>query len=328
VFIPGDAREEPLSYVKKRLSQALSGMTATCFKPLIFRNLTVLFTLKVFDVQAGCLCYNGKFPAASETILTADNRSFRYGDGCFETMRVYQGEVLLADLHFERLMASLHLLHFDPPHHFTKTYFTKLVMELCSRNNHDQLARVRLTIFRADGGLYDPTNNIPQFIIQSWELDRNIMELNEVGLEVDIFPDAKISCDKFSSIKSNNCLPYVMGAMYAKQHRINESILLNHHGRVADTTNANLFIVQHGQLITPPLSEGGVCGVMRKHLLQMDLPFPIKEKSITVQDLENADEIFLTNAITGIRWVGMFRDNSYGNATSVIIHELLHEGIL
>jgi branched-chain amino acid aminotransferase len=243
-------------------------------------------------------------------------------------MRVYQGEVLLADLHFERLMASLHLLHFDPPHHFTKTYFTKLIMDLCSRNNHDQLARVRLTVFRADGGLYDPTNNVPQFIIQSWELDNKVIELNDVGLEIDIFPDAKISYDKFSSIKSNNCLPYVMAAMYAKQHRINESILLNHNGRVADTTNANLFIVQHKQLITPPLSEGGVCGVMRKHLLQMDLPFSVKEKAITIADLENADEIFLTNAITGIRWVGMFRDNAFGNATAVIIHELLHEGIL
>lgn len=279
-------------------------------------------------MQPGYLCYNGKFVPASDTILTADNRSFRYGDGCFETMRVYQGEVLLADLHFERLMASLHLLHFAPPLHFTKAYFTKLVMDLCTRNNHDQLARVRLTIFRADGGLYDPVNNTPYFIIQSWDLDKKVLELNDAGLELDVFPDAKISCDKFSSIKSNNCLPYVMAAMYAKQHRINEAILLNPYGRVADTTTANLFIVHHKQLITPPLSEGGVCGVMRKHLMKMDLPFRIIEKPLTIEDLENADEIFLTNAIMGIRWVGMFRDSSYGNASAVIIHELLHEGIL
>ncbi|SFD12677.1 branched-chain amino acid aminotransferase [Chitinophaga sp. CF118] len=279
-------------------------------------------------MQSGCLCYNGKFLPASDTILTADNRSFRYGDGCFETMRVYQGEVLLADLHFERLMASLHLLHFDPPQHFTKTYFTKLVMELCNRNDHDELSRVRLTVFRGDGGLYDPLHNIPHFIIQSWELDKKVLELNDTGLELDIFPDVRIACDKFSSIKSNNSLRYVMAAMYAKQHRIHEAILLNPYGRVADTTTANLFIVQHGQLITPPLSEGCVCGVMRKNLLKMDLPFPVIEKPLTVEDLENADEIFLTNAIAGIRWVGMFRDSSFGNASAVIIHELLHEGIL
>jgi len=282
----------------------------------------------MLGMQPAYLCYNGKFSAVSDNILTADNRSFRYGDGCFETMRVYQGEVLLADLHFERLMASLHLLHFDPPQYFTKSYFARLVMELCTRNRHNDLARVRLTVFRADGGLYDPINNVPNFIIQSWELNKQILELNEEGLELDIFPDARIVCDKFSSIKSNNCLPYVMAAMYAKQHRIDETVLLNPYGRVADTTIANLFIVQGEEIFTPPLSEGGICGVMRKHLLQMDLPFPIIEKPLRVEDLVNADEIFLTNAITGIRWVGSFRESSFGNATAVILHELLHEGIL
>lgn len=281
----------------------------------------------MFDVQTVLLCYNGKFIGASEPILTADNRSFRYGDGCFETMRVFQGEVLLEDLHFERLMSSLNLLHFDVPLHFTKAYFTRLIGELCTRNHHDHLARVRLTIFRSDGGLYDPVNNLPNFIIQSWELSRQVLELNESGLILDIFPDVRKSGDKYSFIKSNNCLPYVMAAMYAKQHRINEAVLLNAYGRVADTTIANLFIVQQQELITPPLSEGGVCGVMRKHLLQMDLPFPVIEKPITVEDLETAEEIFLTNAITGVRWVGSFRDSSFGNATAVILHELLHEGL-
>lgn len=279
-------------------------------------------------MQAVYLCYNGKFVAASEPILTADNRSFRYGDGCFETMRVYQGEILLADLHFERLMASLNLLHFDVPSHFTKGYFIRLIKELCNRNNHATLARVRLTLFRSDGGLYDPVNNLPNFIIQTWELQRQILELNENGLVLDIFPDVKKSCDKLSTIKSNNCLPYVMAAMFAKQHRINEAVLLNPYGRVADTTIANIFVVRHQQLITPPLSEGGVCGVMRKHLLKSDLPFPVIEQPLTVEDLENADEIFLTNAITGIRWVELFRDSSYGNATAAILHELLFEGLL
>lgn len=281
----------------------------------------------MFEVQPGFLVYNGKFIGASEPILTADNRSFRYGDGCFETMRVYQGRILLADLHFERLMASMNLLHFDVPHHFTKAYFTKLISELCARNGNEQLARVRLTVFRSDGGLYDPINNLPNFIIQSWELNRQILELNETGLVLDVFPDVRKTSDKYSAIKSNNCLPYVMAAMYAKQHRINEAVLLNPCGRVADTTIANLFIVHGREIITPPLSEGGVCGVMRKHLLRMDLPFSVAEKSLTVADLENADEIFLTNAVTGIRWVSAFRDSSYGNATAVILHELVHEGL-
>lgn len=278
-------------------------------------------------MQSGFLCYNGKFIAACESIFTADNRSFRYGDGCFETMRVYQGQILLDDLHFERLMASLHLLHFEVPHNYTRTYFTKLITDLCARNDHDNLVRVRMTFFRSEGGLYEPADNHVNFIIQSYELSRQTLELNEKGLVLDIFPDARKTGDKYSSIKSNNCLPYVMAAMYARQQHLNEVVLLNSNGRVADTTIANLFIVSKGKLITPPLVEGCVSGVMRKHLLRLDLPFPVIEKPVTVSDLENADEIFLTNAITGIRWVGSFRESSYGNAAAVILHELLHEGL-
>jgi branched-chain amino acid aminotransferase len=279
-------------------------------------------------VQVGFLCYNGKYIPAADPIFTADNRSFRYGDGFFETLKVYQGNVLLADLHFERMLASLHLLHFDIPTHFTKAFFVKQIIDLCNKNNVSHMARVRLAIFRSDGGLYDPVNNLPNYIIQSWELSRTVLELNQNGLVIDIFPDVKKSCDKLSSVKSNNCLPYVMAAMYAKQHRLNEAVLLNQYGRVADSTIANLFIVRDRIIYTPPLTEGGVCGVMRKYLLKAELPFKVQERPLDIDDLENADEIFLTNAIYGIRWVGLFRDSSYGNATAAILHEVLHEGML
>ncbi|NSL88512.1 aminotransferase class IV [Chitinophaga solisilvae] len=279
----------------------------------------------MFEVQVGFLCYNGKYVHTGDPILTADNRSFRYGDGCFETLKVYQGNVVLGDLHFERLLASLNLLHFEVPAHFTKTFFFTQILDLCHKNQVAEMARVRFTVFRADGGLYDPVNNQPCYVIQTWDLNKSVMELNETGLLLDVFPDARKSSDKFSSIKSNNCLPYVMAAMYARQHRLNEVLLLNQYGRVADSTIASVFIVHQKTIYTPPLSEGGVCGVMRKHLLKSDLPFRIIEQPLTIEDLENADEIFLTNAIQGIRWVGAFRDSSYGNATSAILHETLFD---
>lgn len=232
----------------------------------------------------------------------------------------------MGDLHFERLLASLNLLHFDIPAHFTKTFFLRQIADLCHKNNLTDMARVRFAVFRADGGLYEPVNNMPSYLIQASELSSTVLELNENGLVLDIFPDARKTSDKFSSIKSNNCLPYVMGAMYAKQHGFNEVLLLNQYGRVADSTIANVCMVHHKTIYTPPLTEGGVCGVMRKHLLRSELPFKMEEKPLTVEDLENADEIFLTNAIQGIRWVGLFRDSSYGNATAAILHEVLFDG--
>lgn len=274
------------------------------------------------------LCYNGKFITGDKPLLTVDNRSFRYGDGCFETMKVYQGQLLLADLHFERLIASLHILHFHIPAHFTKEYFTRLILDLCRTNGVSQLARVRLTIWRAGTGLYDPVDHNPDFIIQCWELPPHIFELNETGLSLDIFPDATKSCDKLSNVKSNNCLPYVLGALYAKQQQLSEVLLLNQHGRAADTTIANIFIIQGNRIYTPPPTEGIVCGVMRKHLLRSELPFKVEERVLTVKDVENADEVFLTNAIYGIRWVGRFRNATYGNANVTILHDLLQEAIL
>ncbi|RAI98453.1 branched-chain amino acid aminotransferase [Chitinophaga skermanii] len=274
------------------------------------------------------LCYNGSFLAADKPVFTADNRSFRYGDGCFETMRVYQGQIMLADLHFERLFTSLRILHFNVPTHFTKTYLTKFILELCHLNNVSNLARVRVTVFRGGGGLYAPEDNTPHFLIQCWELQRQVFELNIQGLTLDIYADARKSADKIGNVKSNNCLPYILASQYAKQHQFNEVVLLNQYGRVADTTIANIFVVKQQTIYTPPLSEGCVCGVMRKHLLKGESPFKIKEQPLSIDDLENADEIFLSNAIFGIRWVGAFRDSSYGNATAAILHDLVHEGML
>ncbi|WP_165806465.1 aminotransferase class IV [Chitinophaga parva] len=279
-------------------------------------------------MQTGILCYNGRFQAASGPIFTADNRGFRYGDGCFETLKVYQGRVLLDDLHFERLMASVHLLHLEMPKYFTREYLSDLIIQLCIRNKAEKLARVRLSVFRTEGGLYAPENNHAEFMIQCWELSRQVFELNDNGLSIDIYPDSRKTCEKLSNIKSSNCLPYILASMYAKQHDLNDALLLNTRGRVADATSSNVFIVRGKEVWTPPLSEGCVCGVMRKHLLNLDTTLQLREHPISVADLENADEIFLTNAIYGIRWVERFRDNSYGNATASILHDLLHEAVL
>lgn len=274
------------------------------------------------------LCYNGKIMAGDKPLLTVDNRSFRYGDGCFETMKVYQGQLLLADLHFERLIASMHILHFHIPAHFTKEYFTGLILELCRENGVSQLARVRLTVWRSGTGFYDPVDHRPEFLIQCWRLPRHIFELNDTGVTLGVFPDAVKSSDKLSALKSNNCLPYVLGALYAREHQLSEVLLLNQYGRAADTTIANIFIIDGKRVITPPKTEGCVCGVMRKHLLQSDFPFKVEEQPLTLRDIEQADEVFLTNAIYGIRWVGQFRGTSYGNANTAILHELLHEAML
>jgi branched-chain amino acid aminotransferase len=107
-----------------------------------------------------------------------------------------------------------------------------------------------------------------------------------------------------------------LAAVYKKESGFDESIILNTKGNIADTIYANLFLIKNEKIYTPALSEAPVDGVMRKQVLQLAKKqgYKIYEEAITGNDLTNADEIFLTNAIKGIQWVGQFKNKFYTNA--------------
>ena len=266
--------------------------------------------------------YNEKFYREGTPVIQPGNRSLKYGDGLFETMKVVAGEPVLKELHFERLFAGMMVLKFSLPLNFTASFLEKKIKELCEKNLHAKCAGVRLMVFRGSGGLYDAENNNPNYIIESWALESHT-ELNSNGLVIDIYPDAKKSCDIFSNIKTNNFLPYVMAALYAKEHNLNDAVLLNNYGRICDSTIANIFIIKDEIIYTPSLSEGCIAGVMRRFIIEKLTTFTIVEKEISIEDLENADEVFLTNAIKNIRWVKQFRKKQYSNSITKSIHELL-----
>ena len=270
---------------------------------------------------------NGKIIKETTASISVNNRSFRYGDGCFETMKVIDNKLLFANYHFERLFASLALLQFELPNYFTPDYLHQQVLAITQKNYHQKLARIRLMIYRGDGGLYDPQNHFPNFLIQTWDLNPANNKLNENGLIVDVFSDAVKHADTYSAIKSNNYLGYAMAALWAKKQHLNDAILLNPFNRVADATIANVFIVKDGIVKTPFLSEGGINGVMRRNLLEK-LPLiaiQIQETTLTVEDLLEADELFLTNSIYGIRWVKRLKEKEYGNNMTALIFKKIFE---
>jgi len=269
------------------------------------------------------LNYNGKIHRSNDLLIQADNRSFRYGDGFFETMKMINGKIILSEFHFERLFASLEILKFQRPNYFTKEYLEESIVALTKKNIHDKLARIRLTIFRGNGGLYDAQNNTPNYIVQSWSLNNESNSFNENGLVIDIFKEAKKACDNFSHIKSNNYLAYAMAALWAKQNRLNDALLLNSGERIADATIANIFIIKDGIIKTPALTEGCISGVMRKYLLQCfrEKNIVAEESQITVDDIFNAKEVFLTNAIFGIKWVKQAGEKMYENSTASMLHK-------
>ena len=270
------------------------------------------------------LNFNGKILNADNPVLMASNRSYRYGDGLFETMRIQHGKIVLANYHFERLFASLSILKYQTPSLFTPAKLEKEILQLCQRNQCEKLARIRFSVFRGNGGINNDDKNL-QYLIECWPLNSSIIKLNENGLVIDIYPDAKKSTDQFSNIKSANFLPYSMAALYAKESKLNDCLVLNTAGKIADATIANLFIIKENIIKTPSLDQGCVNGVMRRYLLEsLSVEgYNISETSISIEDVKNANEVFLTNVISGIRWVKQFENVNYGNAKTIEIYNQL-----
>src|SRR5688572_11979564 len=155
--------------------------------------------------------HNGKIIDAAMPVIRADNRGYRYGDGIFETMKVWDGKILLEELHFERLKNSLRVLKINLPSFLTELRLKEEILELCKKNNCTGSARVRFSVSRGNGGLYDSDDQL-QYLIECSPLGKEPADLNEKGLTIGIYPDARKSIDAFSNLKSANFLPYVMAA--------------------------------------------------------------------------------------------------------------------
>jgi branched-chain amino acid aminotransferase len=257
---------------------------------------------------------NGQVLEQSKASIKPADHSYRYGDGLFETMKIINGKILLIDLHFDRLFNGLSLLNVTPPPPVNRQNLQKEIIEICKKNECEQGGRIRFSVSTGTGGLYD--NDLAlQYIIECTALPRGANELNEKGWEVGLFPHIRKSCDILSNLKSASHLSYAVAARFATENHWNDCFLFNTHDRLCDSTIANVFWVKQGTVYTPPLTEGCIAGVMRRFLLTKlkIATFNMLEQPCTLNDLKEADEIFVTNAIQGIRWIGTFDGKTYAN---------------
>ena len=269
--------------------------------------------------------YNGKLFTDDTAVISTASRGFRYGDGLFETIKCINGQLILADEHFARLWKGMGILQFEIPKHFTPDTLEEAIITLAKKNGHDAAARVRLTVTRGDGGLYDVVNHFPNYSIETWPLtnaDTKITGLNSNGLVLGIYTEVKKSCDILSNLKHNNYLPYVMAALHAKKEKWNDAIILNTQERIADSTIANIFFIKDGKIFTPPLKEGCVAGVVREALIKQLAVhnWELIERPVMVEEIMQADEVFLTNSIYDIRWVQRIGDKEYVNTLTQKIY--------
>jgi branched-chain amino acid aminotransferase len=274
--------------------------------------------------------YNGSLLPAEQSFLMIDNRAFRYGDAIFESIRITNGKPQFLVEHFIRISKGLKLLKMQLPDFLSMELLEVKINDLAKKNEIISDARVRVTIFRNAGGWYTPTDNSTSYVIEIYPIESVGYDLNFKGYTVDLFPDYRKQQNALSNIKTGNSLLYVLAGIHKTQQQLDDCILLNDNSHIIEATSSNIFAVKNGVLYTPPINEGCVDGVMRRKIIEIAQAnrIAVYEISILQNVLLSADELFLTNATNGIRWIVAYKQKRYFNNTAKKLVEQLNLHIL
>lgn len=271
--------------------------------------------------------FNGKL-LKENNVLSIQNRGYAYGDALFETIRVSHGKILFWEDHYFRLMASMRILRMEIPMTFTMEFLEQEIHTTLEANALlKSAARVKLTVHRNQGGLYAPETNNVGYVIDVKALEEDFYLLNKDFYEVDLFKDYYVAPTLLSTLKTNNKLLNVVGSVYAKENHLNNCLLLNTEKKVVEALNGNVFLVKDKTIKTPPLSDGCLKGIMRTQLMGIIKQIPdykLVEESVSPFELQKADEIFITNVITGIQPVSKYRKKMFANEISSQLHQKLN----
>ena len=273
--------------------------------------------------------FNGTLVTQDSNILT-QNRGFLYGDAVFETVKIVNAKVLYLEDHYFRLMASMRIVRMEIPMNFTMEYFEEQIMSLAKAENLEKSSRARITIFRNQGGFYLPKDNTISFLIHITALENKAYTFNPTLYEVDLYKDFYISKQLLSTVKTTNKIINVTASIYADENGLDNCILLNDAKNVVEALQGNIFMLQGNKLITPPVSEGCINGIMRMQIIELAKKIEnitVVQEAISPFDLQKADELFLTNVIKGIQPITKYRKKDFSVAFSTLIFEKLNQHI-
>lgn len=256
---------------------------------------------------------NGDLLKESQCGLSIQNRAFKYGDSLFETIRIINGKSLFLEDHFSRLSRGMKELKYDVPVYWNQAYFKKEIAKLVEKNEVIRGGRIRFTVFRKGEGFYTPKSNDFAFTIEAYDGEDNEFTINEKGIKLGIYSEIPIYPTKLTPFKTSNCLPFILAGLWSKKSDFDDVLLLNDKGNIVEAISSNVFVLIDGILYTPALKDGPTSGIMRKKVIQLlkRSGMAVIETSISPNVLEDADEVFLTNAISGLKWVGSYKKMRY-----------------
>ena len=269
--------------------------------------------------------YNGQL-TKNTVVLSITNRGFAFGDAVFETIKTVNSKPLFWEDHYFRLMASMRILRMEIPMEFTMEFLESEILKTIKANSLENSAvRVKLTVFREGDGLYTPKTNNIAYVITVKETEKSLYQLNIDSYRVDIFKDYPLAPGLLSTLKTNNRVVNVVGGIYADENDLDNCILLNTNKQVVEALNGNVFLVLGKTIKTPPILDGCIKGVLRKQLIDIikaSTEFTLEESSVSPFELQRADELFITNVITGIQPVTTYRKKAFA---TTVAESLLRE---
>ncbi len=259
---------------------------------------------------------NGHFYDAGKPVLSFDNRAFKFGDGLFETMRCHRTVPLFFHHHYNRLLRGMAILQLSVASLPSMADFLEQIEKLIVRNRIFYDARVRLSVFRRGGALYTPEDNSVAWLLEATPLEEKGYTLNEQGMRIGIYSGFPKIWSPLSPFKTLYTSPNILAGLFKKENYWDDCLIENDEKKIIEAISSNLFWVNGETLYTPSVTTGCVDGVMRSQVLRYAVENKLKvhENTGAGKDiLLQADEIFLTNAVKGIRWVVALDNKRYFN---------------
>lgn len=244
---------------------------------------------------------NNQFMPKDKAKISIDDRGFLYGDGLFETMRVYNGKAFRLARHLSRLESSAELIGITLP--LSLTQLAKNVDQVINRN-HLEDAYLRITLSRGIGKkrLAAEENVEPTLIIVAREYTPYPSSFYQEGIKAVTVDIRRNQLSLVSNLKSLNYLESILARNEARTKQADEGILLNSSGYVSEAAAANIFVYDQEELITPPKDAGILPGITREAVIALakDRDIPPKEQDLLPQDIYQSQECFLTNSLAEI----------------------------
>jgi branched-chain amino acid aminotransferase len=241
---------------------------------------------------------DGKYVDEADAKVSVFDHGLLYGDGVFEGIRLYNGNIFRLEEHLERLEYSAKAIMLQMP--LNRKELSEVTCETCRQNGlKDGYIRLVITRGVGDLGLAPWLCAKPSIFVIASKISLYPQEHYDNGLAIVTVPTRRINPAALpATVKSLNYLNNILGKIEAKQFGALEAIMLNDQGYVAECTADNIFIVHKGAIITPAASQGALKGVTRGTIFDIaqELGLPLREADMTRYDVWVADECFLTGS--------------------------------